>query len=115
MGHAGRAAELRTVRRPADRRAADAAVGLATFDDLGASLLPAAIYLGLHTLEGQLVTPVVLGKRMALSPLVLMLALMLFGGLWGFVGLLLAVPLLVCIKLVLARVDGLQGWAQLLE
>ena len=44
--------------------------------DLGASLLPAAIYLGLHTLEGQLVTPVVLGKRMALSPLVLMLALM---------------------------------------
>lgn len=90
-------------------------VGLATFDDLGASLLPAAIYLGLHTLEGQLVTPVVLGKRMALSPLVLMLALMLFGGLWGFVGLLLAVPLLVCIKLVLARVDGLQGWAQLLE
>lgn len=90
-------------------------VGLATFDDLGASLLPAAIYLGLHTLEGQLVTPVVLGKRMALSPLVLMLALMLFGGLWGFVGLLLAVPLLVCIKLVLARVDGLQGWARLLE
>ncbi len=90
-------------------------VGLATFDDLGASLLPAAIYLGLHTLEGQLVTPVVLGRRMALSPLVLMLALMLFGGLWGFVGLLLAVPLLVCIKLVLARMDGLQGWARLLE
>jgi hypothetical protein len=34
---------------------------------------------------------------------------------WGFVGLLLAVPLLVCIKLVLARLDGMQGWARLLE
>ena len=79
------------------------------------SLLPAALYLGLHTLEGQLVTPIVLGKRMALSPLVLILSLMVFGWLWGIIGLLLAVPLLVCVKLVLARIDGLEGWAKLLE
>ena len=59
--------------------------------------------------------PIILGKRMALSPLVLILALMLFGWLWGIVGLLLAVPLLVCVKLVLSRVDGMQGWARLLE
>jgi predicted PurR-regulated permease PerM len=79
------------------------------------SLLPAAIYLGLHTLEGQLVTPIVLGKRMALSPLLLILALMVFGWLWGILGLLLAVPLLVCVKIVLSRVGGLEGWARLLE
>ena len=79
------------------------------------SLAPAAIYLGLHTLEGQLVTPIVLGKRMALSPLLLILALMVFGWLWGILGLLLAVPLLVCVKIVLAKVDGLEGWARLLE
>lgn len=79
------------------------------------SLVPAAIYLGLHTLEGQLVTPIVLGKRMALSPLLLILALMVFGWLWGILGLLLAVPLLVCVKIVLAKVDGLEGWARLLE
>jgi predicted PurR-regulated permease PerM len=52
---------------------------------------------------------------MAISPLILILALMVFGWLWGMVGLLLAVPLLVCIKLVLARLDGMQGWAKLLE
>jgi len=46
---------------------------------------------------------------------VLILALMVFGWLWGIVGLLLAVPLLVCVKLVLARVEGLTGWARLLE
>ena len=79
------------------------------------ALVPAAIYLGLHTLEGQIVTPIVLGKRMALSPLVLILALMVFGWLWGIVGLLLAVPLLVCVKIVLTRVDGMDGWARLLE
>ena len=90
-------------------------VGFAEFDTPGRSLLPAAIYLGLHTLEGQLITPIVLGRRMRLSPLVLVLALMVFGGMWGFVGLLLAVPLLVCVKLVLAQVQGLEGWARLLE
>lgn len=40
---------------------------------------------------------------------------MLFGWLWGMVGLLLAVPLLVCIKMVLSRVDVMQRWARLLE
>ncbi|MEN1928993.1 AI-2E family transporter [Luteimonas sp. MJ250] len=89
-------------------------MGFVTWDDVGASLLPAAIYLGLHTLEGQLVTPLVLGQRMQLSPLVLILALLVFGWLWGIVGLLLAVPLLVCVKRVLARIDGLEGWARLL-
>jgi len=90
-------------------------VGFITFDGLWPSLMPAAAYLVLHTIEGQVVTPIVLGRRMALSPLVLILALMLFGWLWGIIGLLLAVPLLVCVKLVLARVEGMEGWARLLE
>ena len=90
------------------------AMGFVSWDEVGPSLLPAAIYLGLHTLEGQLITPLVLGQRMQLSPLVLILALLVFGWLWGIVGLLLAVPLLVCVKRVLARIDGLQGWARLL-
>jgi predicted PurR-regulated permease PerM len=90
-------------------------MGFVEFRDPLQALLPAAAYLGLHTLEGQLVTPIVLGRRMKLSPLVLILALMVFGWAWGMIGLLLAVPLLVCIKLVLARLDGMQGWARLLE
>jgi predicted PurR-regulated permease PerM len=90
-------------------------MGFVTYNELWQSLLPAAIYLGLHTLEGQIVTPILLGRRMALSPLVLILALMLFGWLWGIVGLLLAVPLLVCVKIVLSKIEGLEGWAKLLE
>lgn len=79
------------------------------------ALAPAGIYLVVHTLEGQLITPIVLGRSMRLSPLILILALMVFGWMWGIVGLLLAVPLLVCIKLVLSRLDGMEGWARLLE
>jgi predicted PurR-regulated permease PerM len=90
-------------------------MGFVSYDGLVQSLLPAAIYLGLHTLEGQIVTPIVLGRRMAMSPLVLILALMVFGSLWGIIGLLLAVPLLVCVKLVLSRIEGMDGWAKLLE
>ena len=89
-------------------------IGLTDFDGPKA-LLPAGIYLGLHTLEGQLVTPIILGRRMKLSPLVLILGLMVFGALWGIVGLLLAVPLLVCVKLVLERTEGMAGWARLFE
>jgi len=90
-------------------------MGFSTFNDPFQALLPAAIYLGLHTLEGQIVTPIVLGKRMALSPLILILALMVFGWMWGLIGLLLAVPMLVCVKIVLTRLDGMEGWAKLLE
>ena len=90
-------------------------VGFLGYDELWRSLLPAAMYLGLHTIEGQFVTPIILGARMALSPLILILALMVFGWLWGIIGLLLAVPLLVCFKLVLSRIEGGEGWAKLLE
>lgn len=90
-------------------------VGFVSFEQPFQSMLPAIAYLVLHTIEGQIVTPIILGRRMALSPLILILALMLFGWLWGIIGLLLAVPLLVCVKLVLARVEGMEGWARLLE
>ena len=90
-------------------------MGFVAFDEVWMALLPAGIYLALHTLEGQIFTPIILGRRMRISPLILILALMLFGWLWGIVGLLLAVPLLVCIKIVLSRIEGMEGWATLME
>lgn len=89
--------------------------GLVKFDSLGMSLLPAGLYIGLQTLEGQLLTPIVLGRQMALSPLVVILGLLVFSWAWGIIGLLLAIPLLVCVKIVLGKVPGLEGWARLLE
>lgn len=90
-------------------------MGFVHFDTPLEALLPSGIYLLLHAIEGQFITPILLGRRMALSPLVLILGLMVFGWLWGIVGLLLAVPLLACTKVVLERIDGLGPWAQLLE
>jgi predicted PurR-regulated permease PerM len=95
--------------------AATLMMGFVHFDTPLEAMLPAGGYLLLHTLEGQLLTPIVLGRRMAISPLVLILGLMSFGWLWGVVGLLLAVPLLACVKLVLERLHGMEAWARLME
>ncbi|MEP6908715.1 MAG: AI-2E family transporter [Pseudoxanthomonas sp.] len=92
-----------------------AMVGLLSFNDVGHILGAPAVFLGIHVLESQVVTPIVLGHRMALSPLVVLLWLLLWAWLWGVAGLLLAMPMLVAAKIICNRVDGLQGWARVME
>ena len=90
-------------------------VGVVAFDAPAQMLVPPALYLSLHVIESQFVTPVILGRRMAISPLVMLLWLMLWGFLWGIAGLLLAVPMLASLKIVAERVEGWQGWAKVIE
>ena len=90
-------------------------VGVVAFDTPAQMLVPPSLYLGLHILESQFVTPIILGRRMSISPLVMLLWLMLWGFLWGIAGLLLAVPMLASLKIVAERVEGWQGWAKVIE
>jgi predicted PurR-regulated permease PerM len=90
-------------------------VGVVAFDQPSHMFVPPALYLALHVIESQFLTPVVLGRRMAISPLVMLLWLMLWGFLWGVAGLLLAVPLLASMKIVADRIPRLQPWAKLIE
>lgn len=79
------------------------------------SLIPAAAYFGINLLEAQFITPTVLGRHMRLNPLILILWLLVWGWLWGPVGVLLAVPLLVCIKLAAGQLNILTDWIKLIE
>jgi len=90
-------------------------VGVVAFDQPSRMIIPPALYLALHVSESQIVTPIILGQRMAISPLVMLLWLMLWGFLWGVAGLLLAVPMLASIKIVAERVPGWEPWARLVE
>ena len=92
-----------------------AMVGVVAFDQPVRMIIPPALYLALHVTESQIVTPIVLGRSMSLSPLVMLLWLMLWGFLWGVAGLLLAVPMLASIKIVAESVPGWQPWAKLIE
>lgn len=69
--------------------------GLISFPALGQSLAPAALFLGLTTIEGQFLSPTLLGKRLELNPLAVFLGMAFWTWLWGPVGAFLSVPLLV--------------------
>ncbi len=92
-----------------------ALVGVVAFDSTTKMLAAPAIYLGLQLLETQVITPLIVGKRWSISPLVILLWLLFCGWLWGIPGVLLAVPMLVCFKIVAQRVPGMQGWSAVIE
>jgi len=91
-----------------------ATVGLITFDTLWKGLLPPAWYLLLHLLEANLITPVLLGRRFTLNPVVIFVSLIFWTWLWGVPGALLSVPILVSIKVVCDRVPTLSSVSELL-
>lgn len=68
--------------------------GIGTSETLLMGLLPAAAYLALHTIEANLVTPAILGARFTMNPVMILIALSYFTWIWGVLGALLSVPIL---------------------
>jgi predicted PurR-regulated permease PerM len=89
-------------------------VGLLTFDSLWQAVLPSAWYLLLHALEANLITPVLLGRRFTLNPVVIFVSLIFWTWLWGVSGALLSVPILVSVKVVCDRVPTLSPVSEVL-
>lgn len=89
--------------------------GLAQYGFVPFAMVPALVYFAINGIEAQFVTPTVLGKHMRLNPLVLMIWLIIWAWLWGVVGVLLAVPLLVCIKLAASQLNVPGHWIRIIE
>ena len=85
------------------------AVSLVTFPDPWRALVAPAAYLVLTTVEGNVITPVVLGRRFAVNPLVLFTWVFLWAGMWGSGGALVAVPLLTSLKGGGERLESTRG------
>jgi predicted PurR-regulated permease PerM len=68
----------------------------------------AAVFIAVQGLEGWVITPKIVGDSVGLSPFVVIVAVMLFGELFGFVGLLIAVPLAAVLKILLRA--GLESY-----
>ena len=91
-----------------------ALAGLLEFDSLVRGLLPAGAYCALHLIEANAVTPYVLGRRFALNPVLIFLVLIFCASMWGVIGALLAVPLLVTIKVISERIPALSSLSEFL-
>ena len=74
-------------------------------------LFPALTFAGITIIEGNLITPLIQGRSMRLSPIAILLWLLVWGWLWGIPGALLAVPMLTCTKLICERVQGWEWFA----
>lgn len=89
-------------------------VGLFSSPSIWWALAPAAVYLVIHIIEGETVTPMLLARRFTLNPVLVIVALFFWDWLWGVPGALLAVPLLAIAKIVCDRVQPLMPLGHIL-
>jgi len=80
-----------------------------------AALLPAALYFGIHVIEGEIVTTMLLASRFTINPVAVILSLIFWYWMWGVPGAILAVPVLAIIKIVCDRLRPLRAFGHLLE
>ena len=76
--------------------------GLMTFSDVWTALSAPAIMYGAHMIEANVVTPLIVGHRMRINPVMILVSISFWGWVWGTVGALLAVPLLIIVQTVIA-------------
>ncbi|EAQ01742.1 Conserved hypothetical membrane/transport protein [Pseudooceanicola batsensis HTCC2597] len=84
-----------------------AAVSLITYDTVGQMLIPPGVYLLLTSIEGQMVTPWLVGRHLSLNAAAVFVAVIFWAWLWGVAGALMAVPFLVFVKVVCDNLPGL--------
>jgi predicted PurR-regulated permease PerM len=92
-----------------------ALVGLITFPTLTMAALPPLAYFVCNSIEGTVVTPLVVGRRLELNPVAILVALAFGGWMWGIVGALIGVPLLVVVKVFCDHFDSLTNFGEFLS
>lgn len=75
----------------------------------------ALLLLGVQVASATLVEPMLIGRAVGLSPLLILAALAVWGSIWGLPGMFLAVPLTVVLKIILLNIEATRPLAQLAE
>lgn len=90
-------------------------VGIMTFNSLADAFLLPLIYAGISILEGQLVTPSLIGRRLSLNTPIVFVSLIFWGWIWGILGVLIAVPMLLTMKVFFDYIPPLQSLSKFME
>jgi predicted PurR-regulated permease PerM len=89
--------------------------GLLTIAPLWQALLPSGLYLAVHLIEGEAVTPLLLARRFTLNPFLVVLSLVFWFWMWGVPGAILAVPMLAIAKIACDRIRSLSALGNFLS
>jgi predicted PurR-regulated permease PerM len=89
-------------------------VALLQFEDTSRVLLVPTVFLALNLVEGYLLTPMLVGRKLTLNPVVVFVGVLFWGWIWGVMGAILAVPILAAFKIVCDHVEGLTPIGELL-
>jgi predicted PurR-regulated permease PerM len=84
-----------------------ALVALVSIDPVGQAALVPLAYLFLTSVEGQFITPAVVGNRLSLNPLIIVIAVAFWAWIWGVAGVLVAVPLLIIARILSEQLPAL--------
>jgi predicted PurR-regulated permease PerM len=84
-------------------------VALITKDSYWYAVGVIAVFFFIHILEGNLITPLVVGSKVSINPLIIIFALLLFGKLWGLPGLVLAIPVTAICKVIFDSLPGFKA------
>lgn len=91
------------------------AVGFSENESMFRILLAPSVFLVLNLIESQFITPTVLGRRFNINPLLVVIWMFIWGWLWGVGGMLLAIPLLMCLKLIFLHLRLIGDWVEILS
>lgn len=91
------------------------AVAFVTFDEISHIVLVPAVFFSLTVLEGQIISPILTGRSLTLNPVVIFVSMLVWGWLWGVVGALMAVPILMTFKICCDHLDSLSAIGEFLS
>jgi predicted PurR-regulated permease PerM len=86
-----------------------------SFDSFGYALIFPAVYLAYGAIEGNFITPWVMGRSLTLNPVLILLSIAFWGWMWGIVGIILAVPILAAFKIFCTHIEQLTPVAEFLS
>jgi predicted PurR-regulated permease PerM len=90
-------------------------VGLLSIDALWLAFVPAGVYVLVHVIEGETVTPMLLARRFTINPVLVILAIVFWYWMWGVLGVILAMPMLAIIKIICDRIEPLAAFGHFIE
>ena len=90
-------------------------VGALGINSIWQALLPAACYLTIHLIEGQIVTPLILARRFTLNPVLVIMTLVFWFWMWGVIGAVLSIPMLAIAKIICDRIRPLAALGHFLS